>query len=70
METTKTTVTKADLLNIRPSRTQMFTLSTWSHCRSVQSYAQQLKYIEPYPRFATRINQVEGQWCISVTRLS
>lgn len=70
MEGTKNNVTKTDLLNIRPTRTEMFTLPTWSHCRSVQSYARQLKNVEPFPQFSTRISQVEGAWCISVTRLS
>ena len=65
-------VTKEELLNIRVGKSEVFTMPSFAHCRSVQSYAGQLKNSEPFPRFSTRIGDaVEGlmQRSITVTRL-
>ena len=66
-------VTKEDLLNIRTGKSETFTMPTFSHCRSVQSYAGQLKNFEPYPKFTTKIGDaIEGTTTrsITVTRLA
>lgn len=70
---TKDKVTKEELLNIRIGKSEVFTMPSFAHCRSVQSYAGQLKNIEPFPRFSTRIgDMIEGttQRSITVTRLA
>ena len=65
-------VTNEELLNIRVGKSEVFTMPSFAHCRSVQSYAGQLKNSEPFPRFSTRIGDAgEGlmQRSITVTRL-
>ncbi len=69
----KEKVTKADLLNIRIGKSETFSMPSYSHCRSAQSLAGQMKNFDPYPRYTTKISDViEGsvQRSITITRLS
>ena len=68
----KERVTKEELLNIRTGKSETYTMPSFAHCRSVQSYAGQLKNFEPYPKFTTKISDaIEGTTArtITVTRL-
>lgn len=62
----KDKVTREDLLNIRVGKSETFTLPTFGHCRSAQSYANQQKNFGM--KFTTIIGDpVEGSATRSIT---